>query len=241
MAITFEDAKNKLGKRPSRKLENNTYLEACPDGSIGVRLHATHVVKLYTDGTYELSSGGWKTLTTKERINSYAPVAVCQKKGRWYLNGSDFYDGIRVDSEGNIISEVVDSSAGDTVKRKVDKMVSLYIKGFLEHIRTEGLEEPDAGDCWYCRMKDAKTGKSIGGVDHLLSHFEDEYYVPSLLVNALAEKHGNVGFVWGIINFDCERGSKSTLAEAALQAYFRKRKDALVEYINTENSYKEAV
>ena len=65
------------GKRNSdrRKVGNNTYAEILSDGSVGIKLHNTYVVKIHEDGTYTLNSGGWNTSTTKEdrkstRLNS---------------------------------------------------------------------------------------------------------------------------------------------------------------------------
>src|SRR5512138_1858727 len=58
---TYDEAAAMLGKRSSRKIGNNTYLELDHDGSIGVRLHSTRVVVWYPDGTARLYTGGWNT------------------------------------------------------------------------------------------------------------------------------------------------------------------------------------
>ena len=94
-----------------RKLENNTYLEMTPEGVPGVKLHGTFVVKINPDGTYTLDSGGWQTVTTKDRINGYSPVALYQHKGEWFVatvkkgrlaheTATPFKDGMRVDKDG---------------------------------------------------------------------------------------------------------------------------------------------
>lgn len=89
--------------RDSRKLENNTYLIRIDDKTIGVRLHNTHVVKFHKDGRIILNTGGWRTVTTKDRINGYAPVSVFQRKYEWYVafghdwhNAVEFEDGMDV-------------------------------------------------------------------------------------------------------------------------------------------------
>jgi len=71
--------------RKSRKLENNTYGYIEDDGSVGVELHSTKVVTLYANGLVKLASGGWQTVTTKDRMNRYSPVSVRQRKGDWYV------------------------------------------------------------------------------------------------------------------------------------------------------------
>lgn len=90
------------GKRNAdrRKVGNNTYAEILHDGSVGIMLHSTYVVKIHEDGTFTLNSGGWQTLTTKDRINQYSPKRVYQKDFTWYvrMNGKDypFIDGMVV-------------------------------------------------------------------------------------------------------------------------------------------------
>lgn len=69
-----------------RKVGNNTYAEILSDGSVGITLHSTCVVRMYEDGTYKLSNGGWLTPTTKDRINKYSPYKVYQKNYTWYVS-----------------------------------------------------------------------------------------------------------------------------------------------------------
>ena len=69
--------------RDRRKVGNNTYASIMPDGSVGITLHNTCVVRIYQDGSYKLSNGGWKTVTTKDRINKYSPHKVTQRNYEW--------------------------------------------------------------------------------------------------------------------------------------------------------------
>lgn len=69
-----------------RKIGNNTYAEILSDGSVGIKLHGTFVVKIHADGTYTLSSGGWQSSTTKDRINKYSPYRVFQKNFEWFVS-----------------------------------------------------------------------------------------------------------------------------------------------------------
>jgi hypothetical protein len=90
------------GKRNAsrRKVGNNTYAEILPNGSVGIMLHSTYVVKIHPDNTYTLNSGGWQTLTTKDRINQYSPRRVYQRNFEWFvdINGKEhpFIDGMVV-------------------------------------------------------------------------------------------------------------------------------------------------
>ena len=76
-----------------RKIGNNTYAEIQPDGSVTIRLHATNVVTIYPDDAVKINSGGWRTSTTKNRINKYSRVKVYQKNHQWYFDdGTEFED-----------------------------------------------------------------------------------------------------------------------------------------------------
>jgi hypothetical protein len=72
-----------------RKLQNNTYLHARSNGDYAVRLHSTDVVTIHADGTYSLNTGGWETVTTKDRINNYGPARVYSHRGTWAVMHSD--------------------------------------------------------------------------------------------------------------------------------------------------------
>ena len=90
------------GKRnaTSRKIGNNTRAFLRDDNSVDIVLHSTPVVTIREDGTYILRTGGWQTVTTKDRINQYSPVKVYQRKFSWYvtIHGKeyDFVNGMVV-------------------------------------------------------------------------------------------------------------------------------------------------
>jgi len=62
--------------------------------------HSTPIVVEYPDGSYRLSNGGWKTSTTKERINKHMPSGyrLVQRDYDWYIkhedSKTDFYSGM---------------------------------------------------------------------------------------------------------------------------------------------------
>ena len=89
----FEHASSLLraAKGGRLRLGNNTYLEyvnpELADGFIGVRLHNTYIVRFYRDGRVTLHTGGYHTVTTKERINQFTSKRVYQKDHVWYVVG----------------------------------------------------------------------------------------------------------------------------------------------------------
>lgn len=77
-----------------RKIGNNTWAEILPNGSVAIILHSTPVVTIHPDNSATIRSGGWRTHTTKDRINKYSPVKVYQKKYEWFFeNHVPFTDG----------------------------------------------------------------------------------------------------------------------------------------------------
>lgn len=81
----YQEAMQKLNGKMKRKLKNNTWLEEKENGDIAVRLHRTDVVTFKRNGAIVLDSGGWKTVTTKSRMNEFSPFNICQKNGDWHI------------------------------------------------------------------------------------------------------------------------------------------------------------
>jgi hypothetical protein len=88
----------------SRKLENNTYLIRVDKNTIAVQLHHTNVVTFHKDGRIILRTGGWQTVTTKDRLNNYSPVRVFQRDYEWFVafpkadGGYDWKNAIEFES-----------------------------------------------------------------------------------------------------------------------------------------------
>lgn len=85
------------------------------NGDIAVQYHLTDVVTAHVDGTFTLYSAGYRTSTTKSRMNTFSPARVYQTKGVWKLDvgvgqphreaSKDFLfiDGITVDRNGDVV------------------------------------------------------------------------------------------------------------------------------------------
>ena len=237
------------GRDGRKKLDNNTYLHQIDKDTFGVKLHDTFVVKIHSNDTYTLDSGGWQTPTTKDRINNYGPARIYQSKGIWYfVDRQLFADGCVVDASGNRIDKAqISVEKTEKLKAKLDRMVSKYIKGFIEHLmtQTDGLTRPSNGDCWGCLMRKAdKQETKVGsfrtkrasvkdseamGLDHLFDHFREKYYVPSLLFKAIEERgYNDPVFIWQYIEMDVKQGRKPDHAAQALRQYFTRRKPELM-------------
>ena len=105
---TFLGAEGKLGGKDKKKIENNTYLERIDQDCIGVSLHGHTLIEIHRDGRYRLTSCGYRTLTTKTRINDHSPFSVSQKNHTWYCHTKIgtylFRDGMVFSSDGEPVT-----------------------------------------------------------------------------------------------------------------------------------------
>jgi hypothetical protein len=245
----------------SRKDCNNTWIERRGE-DIAVRLHETDVVLYKKDGGFVLDTGGWHTVTTKDRINGYAPhgVKVYSDRGIWMVYGAaaggryssdwasraticEFSDGLEFDKDCKPLNA---RPSVKLITQELDKRVKKYIDGYAKHVVENGLEQPSNGDCWGCLMSAADgaskdTGNFRGvvtdvtklnpmGFDHILSHFAEKYYVPSLFWKAM--KSGGFGPAWpGMIEMQREKypNEAANQVRRVLRGYFKRIKSHLVE------------
>ena len=165
-----------------RTAANNTTVYREDGGAIGIKLHATTIVRINADGTMVLNSGGWLTPTTEERLNRYTPARISQRNSVWYMrDGSMFYDGMVIDADGTPVKPQMPAKYEAKLK-KIKADAKVYARGFVEALKSGAVELPSAGDCWYCSMFDKEL--NTGNVEHIREHMREKYYVPSLLVNA---------------------------------------------------------
>jgi hypothetical protein len=149
-----------------------------------VRLHKTVVVDFHANGDVVLDSGGWLTVTTKDRQNQalgrysyYGGLCwgVYSDRGIWYVHkmkhghydgGENFpyADGITLHPDGTVSGQGEDPRA----KLKLRRQIRAYCKDYMEAF-TDG-SYPLHGDG-----------------DHILSHMSkaERYYVPTLLSRAV--------------------------------------------------------
>lgn len=197
------------------------------DGETVVRLHETDIVRKRSDGSVILNSGGWKTVTTKDRMNYHLPAgyAIYQERGLWYvLRRSDrlrvsYFDGIRVPQ----CFDKIPAKAAQAEQR--EKKLRAQIQKFVSKLdKLECLPEPSAGDCFYCQMRVVDSGKPLGEAtgnnDHILEHIREGYLHGSLILNALRWAGYRVPeVIWQLANRDLQGKQKPAMVKRALKRY----------------------
>ena len=78
LALTYERAEALLATARSevrgKPVANNTRLFRRGPDVIALRFHETDVVTFHADGRITLASGGWRTMSTKDRMNHTADI-----------------------------------------------------------------------------------------------------------------------------------------------------------------------
>jgi hypothetical protein len=166
-----------------RPIANNTRLIQINDSTIGIKLHDTFIVK-YHDNSHldcidkgediiQFDTGGWKTVTTKERMNRFAPVSIWSERHIWYISKSwnwnenksnpnnptyHFEDGIFMNGNkafkkehGQLVELKPFSKEAEKAKRKQLRQIDSFIKNYVNKLMNGQLGTPSAGDCFMCQ------------------------------------------------------------------------------------------
>jgi len=110
------------------KVDNNTYAYITKNGDRVLRLYHTDIVVMTLEGLIILNSGGYLTVTTKDRMNQILRPQgydLFQKNRTWYISDSSgktvqFYDGIslpmaRKNPGGMTLSQAKALRSGDYI------------------------------------------------------------------------------------------------------------------------------
>lgn len=172
---------NTRGKRvPRKKWANNTYAERRNDSTIAIKLHDTDVVTYHRHSPFRagasgieavvLTTGGWLTVTTKERINGALDygIRVSSNRGTWevylggYSNPTDivrFTDGITFESMHGAWTPVErtllpgeDRARQDRHNTSMRRLINRYITGLTdERLQVALSHGSNPNTCVMCR------------------------------------------------------------------------------------------
>lgn len=122
--LTDTFANNFLDERDSRKLAHNTFIRTVRRGGppadvFAVTYHSTDIATLIGGRWLVLDTGGWRTMTTLQRMNALIPggMSLNQKDWTWYLTDRDgnryrYEDRVIIDT---LTGTVHDGNTPDTV------------------------------------------------------------------------------------------------------------------------------
>ena len=178
--------------KAARIIDNNT-IRFHTNNVEHIQLHNTVIIRKFPNGDTQFDTGGWRTVTTKDRMNKYSDFSIWSDKGIWYIRHNPtswekrdefptyyYYDGIIIGGDGKIVSEELepDMAKVKRIKRQIAEYVKLITK--------DNLPMPSQGDCYYCLFH------QIGNnTNHLQSHLDEKYLHGSILCNAMREKGWN--------------------------------------------------
>ena len=143
----MKSARNREAGKP---LANHTRLYDCGE-YYAIRLHETDIIRVDKRERCEtLDSGGWRTVTTKARINEYSSCArVYQDDGIWYIvhkvSGARFVyaDGVCLAPDGNVTNH---GGNDERAPQKLRRGVERYAHESTEPIRTVFRTFKDSGE-----------------------------------------------------------------------------------------------
>lgn len=138
-----------LGTAPekSRMAARNTLDYTLPDGERRIRLHGTDVVTLHSHGGFTLDTGGWNTMTTRDRMNGWIPTGymVFTHKGQIHLCTRDgtwpFLQSIYVGPRGAVYPD-----QGPDDNKRLRRLIDRYCREFKK--RGLPTAEESKGDPW---------------------------------------------------------------------------------------------
>lgn len=162
-------------KTTDRPIANNTRVIRRSDDSIAIKLHNTDILTFHSNGAIQLFTGGWKTVTTKDRMNRFLPsgIGVYSEKFIWYLTIGDWRNGKKylyedmmwIDANGNVIDQDLNpipehSPEAEKAKRKQLRKIDSFIRKGLKRLAAGEITQ-SMGDCFICQ---AFNGQPIADV-----------------------------------------------------------------------------
>jgi hypothetical protein len=238
--MNYREASEKLGSRESRKVGNNTYLERRGE-DIAVRLHATDVITFHADQLVTYRSGGYESVTTKDRLNNFGPdnIRVFAVRRVWFVEDrfsreqTPFLDGMTFDPENLMASTAQYRTGAESAlaeQKKAEARIDRFVRKLTPARLTEIAQAATQplglnGDCLLCRMEwsqittDGRKASCLtsGDTSHLKGHIKEDYWHASLICAALAWAGYKPEFVLGmpsIVNRTVKRYLKSRLISA---------------------------
>jgi hypothetical protein len=99
-----------LDNKDAKKIGFETYIVRIDDYEIAIKHYRTNIMVIDVTNTITIDAGGYRTKTTKDRLNQFLRcrgAQISQKKGNWYIHGSngdfEFVDGTEIHGDGYVV------------------------------------------------------------------------------------------------------------------------------------------
>lgn len=252
----FERADRARNPEVGFKLANNTTvrrLAGAPgraEGVVAVRLHKTDILTVYAleGNPYQvtLSTGGWDSLTTRDRMARFLPYGVSLRVRAehgltvYTVGSTDYVVTYGHTFTANRSDDLCTWTAGPDAAPLADPRVQAALRLLTRAEKLYGdawarawgpeFNMDTGGDCWGCLFRPADgavrapaAGEPMG-VGHLLEHIglgeeAEHYLVPSLLLTAAREGGANVPYL---------RLHTGASIARLVRGYLRRRRAALL-------------
>jgi hypothetical protein len=175
--------------KDQKKIGANTTLRREP-GRYVIHYHNTDIIFIYPDYVM-VDSGGWKTVTTKQRFNDILGFArFWSENGQWHVCMSVYHqsvdqarvnkthlfaDGMKFFSNGKVTGFA--KPRDEDKATRLRKQITAYATNYANALADGKIEAPSGGDCWFCSMSvssGANAGKSLGDATGDKSHLMDQ-------------------------------------------------------------------
>jgi hypothetical protein len=176
---------------------NNT-LHYKTRGGSAIQFHDTVIIRESDEGVF-LYSGGWRTPTTKNRLNHYLVsrhyrdawprMHIYQHDGIWYLyNGKDhvFSEGMLISHDGKRVlrTDASEVNRMRDVRKKIKAYCAEVRRIWEDEERRAELFDSVHGDCLFCQCE----VQNEAACDAIESHLDECYVMISLIYNALKSR-----------------------------------------------------
>jgi hypothetical protein len=240
---SFKECREYLDKGKNRKntmdrpIAHNTRVVQLDDGTIGIKFHNTYIIKYYSNvlhgvkvhegDSIQLNTGGWKTVTTRDRMNRFCPLNIWTEKNVmyvspfvWYQIYEDkkkgiahkvyhFQDRMWFNPDGKVWvkenSEPIElkpySKKDEQRKRKQLKAIDTFIKNYINKLTSGKMDQPGNGDCFICQFESGSENIEVGQMD------KSGKVTPGSnsdhLIGHMKEKYYVPSIVWNAIRSQC--------------------------------------
>ena len=203
----------------SRIIANNTVEYTRTNGERVIRLHQTDIVTISPNGDVVLNTNGYRTQTTKARINDAITPNVYQTRGNWYVGNVPFTDGMKLPG-GKLPRITAAAKRAERVADRLAKRIARFVKQIDD---LDSMPLPNAGDCMFCSMFDRVTtaGERTNNTAHLSAHITvaENYLHGSLVLNAYRwAGHTEFSYQWDAQRWDT---SAKQTAKRNLRRYLK--------------------